>query len=245
VSDLDTGHPALKNVERFDGVKFYQMVRVTPTKSRVLAKLGDQTPLVLERQIGEGKVLIFTSTFDGNSNDLPLHASWVPFVQQSVAYLGGGGAEEPVNVTTGSYVELRTADSQSAAAEVMDPDGKRALTLEEATKARTFALDREGYYEVKTANGHHSLMAVHTDRRESDLTPIPKETMDLWGATGEPQTSDAAAAGAQSDDLRKPWSLAPYLLILLILVALAESIVADRYLRPAAQVDTVVKKEAA
>jgi hypothetical protein len=228
VSDLDTGHPALKNVERFDGVKFYQMVRVTPTKSRVLAKLGDQTPLVLERQIGEGKVLVFTSTFDGNSNDLPLHASWVPFVQQSVAYLGGGGPEEPVNVTTGSYVELRTADSQSAAAEVLDPDGKRALTLEEATKARTFALNREGYYEVKTANGRHSLMAVHTDRRESDLTPVPKETMDLWGATGGPQTGDTAAA-AQGDDLRKPWSLAPYLLILLILVALAESIVADRY----------------
>jgi Aerotolerance regulator N-terminal/von Willebrand factor type A domain len=245
VSDLDTGHPALKNVERFDGVKFYQVVRVTPSNSRVLAKLGDQTPLVLERQIGEGKALVFTSTFDNNSNDLPLHASWVPFVQQSVAYLGGGGPEEPVNVTTGSYVELRTADSQSAAAEVMDPDGKRALTLEEATKARTFALDREGYYEVKTANGRHSLMAVHTDRRESDLTPITKEVLDLWGATGGPQTGDAAAAGAQSADLRKPWSLAPYLLILLILVALAESIVADRYLRPAAQVDTVVKKEAA
>lgn len=245
VSDLDVGHPALKNVERFDGVKFYQVVKVTPSKSRVIAKLGDQTPLVLERQIGEGKVLVFTSTFDNNSNDLPLHASWVPFVQQSVAYLGGGGPEEPVNVTTGSYVELRTADSQNAAAEVLDPDGKRALTLEEATKAHTFVLDREGYYEVKTANGRHSLLAVHTDRRESDLTPIPKETLDLWGATGGAPTADASAAGAQSDDLRKPWSLAPYLLILLILVAFAESIVADRYLRPAAPVDSVVKKEAA
>ena len=112
VSDLDTGHPALQSVERFDGVKFYQAIHVTPTKSRVLAKLDDQTPLVLERQIGEGKVLVFTSTFDNISNDLPLHASWVPFVQQSVAYLGGGGPEQPVNVTTGSYVELRTADSQ-------------------------------------------------------------------------------------------------------------------------------------
>ena len=245
VSDLDTGHPALKNVEHFDGVKFYQVVHVTPSKSRVLAKLGDQTPLVMERQIGEGKVLVFTSTFDDNSNDLPKHASWVPFVQQSIAYLGGGGPELPVNVTTGSYVELRSADSESAAAEVVDPDGKRALTLEEATKARTFALDREGYYEVKTANGRHNLMAVHTDRRESDFTPIPKETLDLWGATGGSPTGDAAAAATQSDDLRKPWSLAPYLLILLVVVALAESIVANRYLRPSAQVESPVKKEAA
>ena len=43
VSELDEGHPALKSVERFEGVKFYQAVHVTPTKSRVLAKLGDQT----------------------------------------------------------------------------------------------------------------------------------------------------------------------------------------------------------
>ena len=48
----------------FAGVKFYQAIHVTPSKSRVLARLNDQTPLVLEQQIGEGKVLIFTSTFD-------------------------------------------------------------------------------------------------------------------------------------------------------------------------------------
>ncbi len=246
VSDLDLGNPVLKSVERFDGVKFYQVVHVTPMKSRVLARLGDQTPLVLERQIGEGKVFVFASTFDNISNDLPLHASWVPFVQQSAAYLGGGGTEQPVNVTVGSYAELRTSDSQNAAAEVIDPDGKRALTLDEATKARNFALDREGYYEIKTATGRQSLVAVHADRRESDLAPIPKETLDLWGATGgaAPAAGPNGPAGA-SEDLRKPWSLAPYLLILLILVALAESVVANRYLRPPAPVEDGMKKEAA
>ena len=39
VTDIDTGHPALRSVERFDGVKFYQAMRVKPTKSRVLAQL--------------------------------------------------------------------------------------------------------------------------------------------------------------------------------------------------------------
>ena len=72
VAEIDAGHPALRSVERFSGVKFYQAIRVTPAKSRVLARLNDQTPLVLERQLGEGKVLVFTSTFDNDSNDLPL-----------------------------------------------------------------------------------------------------------------------------------------------------------------------------
>ncbi len=136
VSDSDSGHPTLRSVEKFAAVKFYQAIHVTPVKSVVLARLNDQTPLVLEQQIGEGKVLVFASTFDNVSNDLPLHASWVPFVVQSAAYLGGGGAEQPVNLPVDSYVELRTADTKGAAAEVLDPDGKRLLSLQQATSAK-------------------------------------------------------------------------------------------------------------
>src|SRR5262249_31796235 len=69
-TDVDSTHDALKNVERFDGVKYYQAIRVNPAKSQVLAKLSDGTPLVMERKIGEGHVMAFASTFDGTSNDL-------------------------------------------------------------------------------------------------------------------------------------------------------------------------------
>ena len=108
----------------------------------------------------------------------------MPFVAQTALYLGGGGAEQPVNVPVDSYVELRTGDGKGAAAEVLDPDGKRVLSLEEAVKARNFALDREGFFEIKTAAGRRSLVAAHADRRESDLAPIPPETLDLWKGTG-------------------------------------------------------------
>jgi hypothetical protein len=243
VSEIDAGHPALRSVERFSGVKFYQAIHVTPAKSRVLARLNDQTPLVLERQLGEGKVLVFTSTFDNSTNDLPLHASWVPFVERSAAYLAGSGAEQPVNLVVDSYVELRTADNKSAAAEVLDPDGKRLLSLEEATTARNFAVNREGFFELKTANGRHTLLAAHADRRESDLTVIPQETLDLWRATGSDQSAPGAPGGEGRD--KKPWPLWPWLLLLLLVVAMAESLVADRHLRPAVDTAENVRKEAA
>jgi hypothetical protein len=242
VSEIDAGHPALRSVERFSGVKFYQAIHVTPVKSRVLARLNDQTPLVLERQLGEGKVLVFTSTFDNVMNDLPLHASWVPFIERSAAYLAGSGAEQPVNLTVDSYVELRTADNKSAAAEVLDPDGKRLLSLDEATTAKNFAVDKEGFFELKTASGRHTLLAVHADRRESDLSVIPQETLDLWRATGSDQNVPGASGGESKD--KKPWPLWPWLLLLLLLVAMAESLVADRHLRPAAD-QLEVRKEAA
>ena len=245
VTVIDSGHPALRSVDRFNGVKFYQAIHVTATKSRVLAKLNDGTPLVLERSIGEGKVLAFTSTFDNVLNDLPIHASWVPFVAQTALYLGGGGAEQPVNVPVDSYVELRTGDGKGAAAEVLDPDGKRVLSLEEAVKARNFALDREGFYEIKTAAGRRSLIAAHADRRESDLATIPPETLDLWKGTGSSDSTPSGSTPGATDAADKPWGLWPYILLLLLGVAVAESVVADGFLRPSAAQRDEMKREAA
>src|SRR6266853_4387671 len=245
VTDIDSGHPALRSVDRFNAVKFYQAIHVTSAKSRVLAKLSDSTPLVLERTLGEGKVLAFTSTFDNVLNDLPIHASWVPFVAQSALYLGGGGAEQPVNLTVDTYVELRAGDSKGAAAEVPDPDGKRVLSLEEAVKARNFAVDREGFYEIKTAGGRRSRVAAHADRRESDLAPIPAETLDLWKGTGIIDSAPGGGVAGAADAADKPWGLWPYILLLLLGVAVAESVVANGYLRPSAPVRDSMKKEAA
>ncbi|MBV8847025.1 MAG: hypothetical protein JO307_29810, partial [Bryobacterales bacterium] len=246
VSDIDTGHPVLKNVERFEGVRFYQVTHVTPSKSRVLARLNDQTPLVLEAQVGGGKVLIFTSPFDNSVNDFPIHASFVPFVQQSAAYLGGGGAEQPVNQVVESYVELRTGEGKNAPAEVLDQDGKRVLSLQEATTAATYPLSTEGFYEVKTASGRRTLQAVHADRRESDLSVIPKETLDLWKGTGSGSSGNGASgAAATAEDQKTPWSLSPVILLLLLLVALAESAVANGYLHAPAERQADVRKQAA
>jgi hypothetical protein len=246
VSDIDTGHPALRNVERFEGVKFFQALRLTPTKSRVLARLNDQTPLVLERQIGEGKVLAFASTFDNNANDLPLHASWVSFIENASAYLGGGGTDQPANLAVDSYVELRTGDNKGVGAEVLDSDGKRLLTLEEASSARNFAVNHEGFFEVRTASGRRTLIAAHADRKESDLAVIPKETLDLWAATGEPaQGAVAAGAGSPGEGLTKPWSFSPYILLLLLCIAVAESVIANRYLQAPAYLPPGAKRETA
>jgi hypothetical protein len=236
VSDLDTGHDVMKSVERFDGVKIYLAANVGAKNSRVLARLSNGTPLVLERKVGEGKVLAFTSTFDNIQNDLPVRNAWVPFVQKSVAYLGGSGSgEQPANLSVGEYVELRTGNEKGSQAEVQDPDGQRVLSLEEAAQARNFELTREGFYEVRTAGGKRSLVAAHANRKESDLAVIPQETLDLWKGSGSSGPVNASGQGTGGEGNTAPWSLSPFILLLLLGVALAESVVADRYLRPQAQ----------
>ena len=181
---LDAGHPSIQNAERWDDVKFYQAVRINPGKSRVAARLGDDTPLLLEKQLGEGHVLVFTSTFDNISNDFPLHASFVPFIEHTSHYLARQ-EEGPANYPVGSYLELRQTNEQGAAVEVLDPKGERALTLEEATHAPNMPLTMAGFYDLKRPNGQHELVAVNADRRESDLALIPADTLALWQNTAQ------------------------------------------------------------
>ncbi len=234
VANADAEHPALRRANKLDGVQFYQVIRVDPGQSRVIARLTNQLPLLLEKQVGEGRVMVFTSTFDRISNDLPLHASFVPFVEESARYLGGQ-QDQSTNVAVDSYLELRSAKDQGSAVEVLDPDGKNPLSLKESTTAASFQVNREGYYEIHRTNGRTELVAVHADRRESDLTPVPQETLDLWRNTG--RGAETSSVGGASDNQPRPWSLWRYALLLVLIIAIIESVIASRYLS--------VEKEAA
>jgi hypothetical protein len=55
----------------------------------VAAAFTDGSPALLERQDGQGHVLLFTSDLDRRWNDFPLHPAFVPFVLESVRFAGG------------------------------------------------------------------------------------------------------------------------------------------------------------
>jgi hypothetical protein len=242
VGDIDQNHQVMRNLERMEGVKFYQAVKIGAGQGQVLARLSDGTPLIVERRIGEGFVLAYASSLDDRQNEFSVKPIYVPFVQETVKYLGGGGVSQPVNLGVDSYVELRSGTQKGVAAEVLDPDGQRVLSIEEAASAANFTLSKEGFFDVKNAAGRRTLVAAHADRRESDLTVIEKDTLDLWASTG---TEVDAAKGAVQNGLSStstPWSLAPYLLVLLLLVALAESVIANRYLRSSVRPEDAVSR---
>jgi hypothetical protein len=223
---LDAGHPSIHNAQRWDDVKFYQAVRVNPGGARVAARLGDDTPLLLEKQLGEGRVLVFASTFDNISNDFPLHASFVPFIEHTANYLARQ-EEGPSNYVVGSFLELRQAKEQGAAVEVLDPKGARALTLDEATRAQNMPLAMAGFYDVKRPTGRHELVAVNADRHESDLDVISADTLALWQNTA--QGGQNAASGGEGD-APKPMEFWWYVLIAVLALAVAESLLGNRHL---------------
>ena len=64
----------------------YRRLAVAPD-DRVLARFDDGAAAIVERRAGSGRVLAFTSTLDGDWNDFPRHAMFLPLLHETVKYL--------------------------------------------------------------------------------------------------------------------------------------------------------------
>lgn len=221
----DPLHPAIGSGVSWANMRVYRVARLQPSNARVAVKLDDGTPLLLDQADGEGRVLTFTSALDNLANDLPLQPLFVAFVQRTAQYLAGLDAA-PAGYTVGASLDLRASQNTAAPAEVVSPDGKRALSLAATRNAASVALTRAGFYDVRLASGKHALAAVNPDRRESDLTVTPPETLALWQGPGPARQSTPGGAPAEPGRVSLWW----YVLWLALLLALAESWVANRYL---------------
>ena len=249
VGSSDSSYPAVAKAAGWTGVKFFYAVDIGhdvghdagPDAARVIVRLGDQTPLLLEKRIGEGRVVLLTSGLDNLTNDFPLNPAFVPFIEQTARYLAGSerhGGARPVD----AYLELRTAKEQARGVagvnvEVTDPEGKRPLTLGEAASAQSFQLTEAGYYQLRLANGSQDLVGVNADPKESNLDVIPDDVLALWSGRGG-GSSQEASTGSQSPNQattpatprQTPETLWWYVMLLVLAFAVAESAVASRYL---------------
>ena len=222
----DSSYPAVAKAEGWTGVKFFYALAVDPGDARVIVRLSDQTPLLLEKRVGEGRVVLFTSGLDNLTNDFPLNPVFVPFIEQTARYLAGSDRQGGARVVD-AYLELRNAREQGQGVEITGPDGKRPLTLSQAATAQSFQLTEAGYYQLRLANGRQNLVGVNPDPKESNLDVIPDDLLALWqgkNAQAAPETSGTALPQ------KTPQSLWWYVMLLVFAAALAESVLASRYL---------------
>jgi hypothetical protein len=231
VGQTDLTHPVMNDAAGWSDLKVYYVAGVNADGARVIVRLTDQTPLLMEKQIGEGHVLLLASGLDNLTNDLPVRPAFVAFVDRTARYLAGSDSISGSRLVD-SYVPLRTAAARasnpSAGVEIIGPDGRRALSLAEAASAQSFQLTHAGFYQIRFANGRNALIGVNPDVRESDLQPIASDLLQMWGKSPARPASSAAAGYVQ--EKYTPHSVWWYVMLLVLVAAVAESIVASRYL---------------
>jgi hypothetical protein len=228
VGSSDSSHPAVANAGGWAGVKVFYALEVDPDDARVIVRLGDQTPLLLEKRVGEGRAVLLTSGLDNLTNDFPLNPAFVPFIEQTARYLAGSQRQGGARLVD-AYLELRTSKEQAQGVEVSDPEGKRPLTLGEAASAQSFQLTEAGYYQFRLANGRQDEVGVNPDPKESNLDVMPDDVLALWQGKGGQSSQEASKAGP-SVPYKTQQTLWWYVMLLVLASALAESVLASRYL---------------
>ena len=232
VAQFDKSYPAFSGAQNWDSVEIFQYATLqTPQDSpdtRVAARLANGLPLLVDKKVGEGHVLIFSSAFDNIANNLPLQPVWLPFLEQTTHEMGGVGTSRGT-YKVGSYVDLRTVKEKNVPVTIIGPGDKRVLSLAESAKATTFQFPSEGFFDIRRDNGREELAAVNPDRRESDFTVLPADTIKLWKNTGIASRSEAGSSASQNkrDENAELWW---WVLALLAVLAVAESVLGNRHM---------------
>jgi len=127
-------------------------------------------PALVERRVGNGRVLVWTGTVDLGWGNLPLQAVFMPLVQSLVTYLGGeaGGGTAQFDAIVGERVVVPLPDVVMEP-DVLGPDKNPVRSRIEGSNL-VFVPERPGAYALSLENGPPlAWVAVNVSPDESDV----------------------------------------------------------------------------
>jgi hypothetical protein len=171
-------HPALELFQKqkeLTNVAFPRRWRVAPpaknSSSATIALLSDNQPWLVEKSLGQGRVILSVVPFDESwRTELCRIPGFIPLSHELIYYLAGARATD-FNVRPGQPLRYRPGrDETPAAVNVTGPDGE-AKTLPVSPWPPTFDETREtGVYTMKTSDDRTIYYVVQPDLTESDLS---------------------------------------------------------------------------
>ena len=219
----------------FSAARFYGYRGVTLAKdAQVLARFDDGAPALIERQVGRGRVLLWTSTLDLYWNDLALKPVFLPFVHQVVRHLSAY-RERPSYSTVGQVIDLTEfaqAGGKASGRLILTPGGAREDL--EGDRSRVLELAEQGFYEIREARAGSpaAVAASNVELIESDTTAVDPKEIAAAVTSGGTRAAGATGPITLPDEAQeRTQGLWWYLLFAGILLLTAESLLAHRLSR--------------
>jgi hypothetical protein len=233
---MDYGHAVFEPFRAprsgdFSSVRVYGYRRLTAAPdSRVLARFDDGQPALVERAVGRGRVLVWTSGLDLAWNDLALKPVFLPFVHQVVRTLATF-QERPTAITVGQVAALDRRPEGSPSRVALEPSGRR-VPLDPA-RGDALEVTAPGFYEVRPegqGQAPETVVAANVDLTESDLAGVdPAEIATVVAGNSTAQAAAGSAVEPPRDEVtEQSQRLWWYLLLAGMLLLIAESLVASR-----------------
>ena len=234
IGSVEYGHPVFESFRAprsgdFSTARFYTYRQVTPDPAaQVLARFDDGAPALLERRVGSGRVLVWTSTLDVGWNDLALKPVFLPFIHRVGATLASYQQRPPYMTVGDVAAPPRAADGAQASPVVLAPSGER---LASEAEAGVIELKEQGFYEIRRGDRDPEplALAANVDLAESDLSRIDPQEV-VAGATGlaggaAPAGSNATLTNEERERAQRIWW---YLLFGGLLLLTVETVLANR-----------------
>ncbi len=183
LGDIDFTHPlfapfASPRYNDFTKIHFWKHRPVTlktPATTRILARFDNGDPMLMERSIGQGRVIALTSGWHPEDSQLALSSKFVPLVG-ALLELACGGAEVADSVVVNQPVTPPAR--QEGGVVILTPDGKeKRLDADLSTFSET---DLPGIYRAK-AGSTETRFAVNLSPTESNTTPLNLEQLEQRG----------------------------------------------------------------
>jgi hypothetical protein len=226
---LDYDHPVFELFRRprsgdFSSARFLRYRTLRAGDAAVLARFDDGSPALVEARLGEGRVMLWTSSLDTLWNDLPLQPVFLPFLHRLLAH-AAGYVEEPAWRQVGEVLELPELDEGRWVG--LTPVAEEGLTDAEG---RFVELGAAGFYELRPSRDEDEAarvtVAVNVEPGESDLTAADPEEVAAGLTRVEGVASGGAAlSGAERERRQNGWW---FLLLAALAVLAVETALSNR-----------------
>ena len=252
--DVATAHPALavfKDPQEGDlskiSVRAWTQVSEVSKDAHVLARVNAESPWIVEKPLGKGNVILFTTSAAPDDSDLPLSPLFLPLLHKLVRYLAAGEGAAPL--TTGDPIAVALQSNEDGLeGHVIVPGGARLrfpVSLENGELRATFRDTRApGFYtlEIVRPGGQadRGLVAVVFSRPFAVNLPPEESRLERVsdGALGDLRSQlglevvrsarDAAAPSAEEEVKLEHW---PGALALAVFLLFAELLLARSFAR--------------
>ena len=242
---IDRSHPIFEVFSAprsgdFSTPRFFRYRSVTPGPGdEQLARFDDGHIALLERKVGRGRVIVFTSSFDGIWNDLPLQPVFLPVAHQLAKYAAAYADERPWSVV-GQVANLpgifRDSAGQAGTASEVEyvavaPSGERTRLA--GTTRRTVELTEQGFYEMQRVGSRSEprVVAVNVDLAESDLAAVEPQLLTGAMVAGAGADTAVGAEASTPMDIERRQGFWWYLLAAVLLLLVAETMLSNQLSR--------------
>ncbi len=146
--------------------------KLTPGARTVLQVAGPDLPLLMEKQIGRGKVLLWTTSANREWAELPIHPLFPILLHEAVTSLTLEEFERPVLVGTPLSLTLGS-DGLAGNVMVKQPSGAESVVKVAQREGQAVVEfsgnDTPGFYEIQTRGQPPMTVAVNVDTAESNV----------------------------------------------------------------------------